>query len=126
MTFLGLQFQMDRVGRVIDLSYKIPLVSTFMMAKHGEGWGSSLERAKLAIGASIPPAAQFYSAAAWFSTQVTVRLAPQAEAALAHRSHESAPDSSLKSTVSPLAYLCIVVTSSSVEGFCEAIETGHH
>jgi hypothetical protein len=27
---------------------------------------------------------------------------------------------------SPLAYLCTVVTSSSVEGFCEACASGHH
>src|SRR5271168_4164312 len=77
-TFLGLQFQMDCVGRVIDLSYTIPLASTFMRAKHGEDWGFSLESVNLATGAWMPPASQFVTAAAWFSTHVTVRLAPQA------------------------------------------------
>src|SRR5271163_1412341 len=103
MTFLGLQFQMDCVGRVIDLSYTIPLASTFMRAKHGEDWGFSLESVNLATGAWMPPASQFVTAAAWFSTHVTVRLAPQAEADLAHSSHASAPSSLSKSTVSPLA-----------------------
>src|SRR3984885_16165002 len=102
-TFFGLQFQMDCVGRVIALSKIHPLGPPFMMVKHGEGWGFSLESVKLEIGASMPPASQFFVAAAWFSTQVTVRLAPQAEAALAHRSHDSAPSSSSKSMLSPLA-----------------------
>src|ERR1700728_3417423 len=96
------------------------------MAKQGEGWGFLLESVKVGIGASMPPASQFVTAAALFSTQVTVRLVPQAEAAFAHRSHASAPSSSSKSMVSPLAYLCMVVTSSSVEGFFEAIDSGHH
>src|ERR1700721_1265751 len=96
------------------------------MAKHGEGSGFSLESVNFAIGASMPPASQFFVAAAWLSTQVTVRVAPHAEAACAHRSHDSAPSSSSKSMVSPLAYLCMMVTSSSVEGFCEAIGSGHH
>src|ERR1700678_1359707 len=102
-TFLGLQFQMDCVGRVIALSVRKPLGPAFMMVKHGEGWGFLLESVKLAMGASMPPASQFFTAAAWSSTQVTVRLAPQAEAAFAHSSHASAPSSSLKSTASPLA-----------------------
>ncbi len=50
------------------------------MAKHGEGWGFLLESVKAGIGASMPPASQFFTAAALFSTHVTVRLAPQAEA----------------------------------------------
>src|ERR1039458_3264157 len=105
----------------------IPLASNLSKAKHGEGWGFSLESPKLATGASMPPASQFFVAAAWLSTQVTVRLlAPQAEADFAHRSHDSAPSSSSKSMVSPLAYLCMVVTSSFVEGFCEANPSGHH
>src|ERR1700722_2639961 len=96
------------------------------MAKHGVGWGFSLESVNLAIGASRPPASQFVVAAAWFSTQLTVRAAPQAEAALAHSSHDSAEISSSKSISSPLEYLCMVVTSSSVDGFCEASDSGHH
>src|ERR1700677_2759320 len=104
----------------------IPLAVNWSMAKHGEGWGFSLESVNLAMGASMPPASQFFVAAAWFSTQVTVRAAPQADAAFAHRSHDSADISSPKSMSSPLEYLCMVVTSSSVEGFCEASESGHH
>ena len=49
----------------------------------------------------MPPASQFVTAAAWLSTHVTVRLAPQAEAGLNHSSHASAPSSLSKSTVSP-------------------------
>src|ERR1700722_18067361 len=97
-----------------------------MMAKQGEGWGFWLESVKLAMGASMPPASQFFVAAAPLSTHVTVRLAPQAEADFAHRSHASAPSSSSKSIASPLAYLCMVATSSFVEGFCEACASGHH
>src|ERR1700685_1241745 len=97
-----------------------------MSAKQGEGWGVSLESVNFAIGASIPPASQFFTAAAPLSTHATVRLAPQAEAAFAHRSHDSAPSSSSTSMASPLAYLCMMVTSSSVEGFCEACASGHH
>jgi hypothetical protein len=40
----------------------------------------------------MPPASQFLMAVAWFSTQVTVRLVPQAVADLAHRSHPMSPD----------------------------------
>src|ERR1700691_3150023 len=104
----------------------IPFFVNCMMAKHGVGWGFSLESVNLAMGASMPPASQFVVAAAWFSTQFTVRAAPQADADLAHRSHDSADTSSLKSMSSPLEYLCMVVTSSSVEGFSEASESGHH
>src|ERR1700722_10804898 len=79
-----------------------------------------------ATGASMPPASQFFVAALWLSTHDTVKLAPQAEADFAHKSHDSAPSSSSKSTASPLAYVCMMLTSCSVEGFCEAISSGHH
>src|ERR1700733_5628954 len=97
-----------------------------MSAKHGEGWGFSLESVNFAIGASMPPASQFFTAAAPLSTHATVRLAPQAEADFAHRSHDSAPSSSSKSMLSPLAYVCMTLTSCSVEGFCEASARGQH
>src|ERR1700685_3282677 len=97
-----------------------------MRTKHGEGWGFSLESVNFAIGASMPPASQFLAAAAPLRTHATVRLVPQAEADFAHRSHDSAPSSSSKSMLSPLAYVCMTLTSCSVEGLCVAIESGHH
>ena len=68
-----------------------PLLGELQHGETGQGWGFSLESVNFAMGASIPPASQFFVAAAWFSTQVTVRAAPQADADLAHRSHDSAP-----------------------------------
>jgi len=103
-TFLGLQFQMDCVGLVIAGSVMNPLGRPSMMVEAREGWGFSLESVRLAMGASMPPASQFFVAGCVVQARhVTVRLGAAGRGRLRHSSHASAPSSSLKAMESPLA-----------------------
>src|ERR1019366_9162969 len=95
-----------------------------MRMKQALGMGLLSDMASWATGAASPPPVQFFWAAAFLSTHETVTFAPQAVADLANRIHELKAISSLQSTVSPGAYLCMIPCSCWRPGLFEASSKG--